>query len=235
VVEEGPADPLVRVQAQQVRSRATLERILSSAGQLFDEIGFEATTMEAIAIRAEVSIGSVYRFFNDKQSLILTLAERWRARCDEMFAQLYTPGSFERDADAVILDFITWLGQLLSDFAGARALLSAAFMAPEHSDDDRWTREVERFIDHYAPGLPPARRRMAAHTYKSVTSALMVAAINAGPATERHLREARSVLGGYIHELGREASEATSQDPDRRRGGSDSVQRVRKLGGIPER
>jgi AcrR family transcriptional regulator len=200
-----PTDPLIRVQAQQVRSRATFERILISAGQLFDEVGFEATTMEAIAVGAGVSIGSVYRFFNDKQSLFLTLAERWTARCDEMFAQLYTAKSFERDADAVIDDFITWLGQLLTDFAGARALLSAAVVAPDHSDDDTWTRGVERFIDHYAPGLPPARRRMAALTYKSVTSALMVATVNAGPAMPRHLREARSVLRGYIHELSREA------------------------------
>jgi hypothetical protein len=32
----------------------------------------------------------------------------------------------------------------------------------------------------------------------------MVAAVNAGPAMGRHLREARSVLGGYIHELSAE-------------------------------
>ena len=196
-----PADPLVRVRAQQTRSRATLERILTSAGQLFDEVGFEAATMDAIASGAEVSIGSVYRFFNDKQTVILTLADRWKAQCDEMFAQLYTPESLGRDADAVIEDFITWLGQLLSDFAGARAILSAALVTPERSDSDAWRREVERFIDHYAPGLPPTRRRTAAQTYISVTSALMVAAVNAGPLMERHLREARSVLGGYIHEL----------------------------------
>jgi AcrR family transcriptional regulator len=230
-----PADPLVRVQARQVRSRATLERILTSAGQLFDEIGVEAATMEAIATRAEVSIGSVYRFFNDKQALLLTLAERWQARSAEMFAQLYTPESFRRDADAVIADFITWLGQLLDEFAGARALLSAAFVTPEHPDGDTWTREVERFIDHYAPGLPPARRRIAAQTYKSVTSALMVAAVNAGPAMKGHLREARSVLGGYIHELTREAPAGTSRHSARVRSASDAVQRVREPGGTPER
>jgi AcrR family transcriptional regulator len=201
-----PADPLVRVRAQQTRSRATLERILISAGRIFDEVGFEVATMDAIAIGAEVSIGSVYRFFNDKQSLILTLADRWKAQCDEMFAQLYTPESLARDADAVIDEFITWLGQLLNDFAGARALLSATLVTPEHPENDAWTREVERFIDHYAPGLPSARRRTAAHTYISVTGALMVTAANAGAHRELHLREARSVLGGYIHELTREAS-----------------------------
>ncbi len=230
-----PADPLVRVRAQQARSRATLERILISAGDTFDEVGFEAATMEAIALRAEVSIGSVYRFFNDKQSLILTLADRWQARCGEMFTRLYTPESLDRDADAVIDDFITWLGELLSEFAGARALLSAALVAPEQSDNDTWTREVERFIDHYAPGLPAARQRMAALTYLSVTSALMVGAVNAGPAMEGHLCEARSVLGGYIHELTREAPEGTRHRRSRPRTASDSIQHVRELGGFPER
>ena len=50
---------------------------------------------------------------------------------------------------------------------------------------------------------------MAALTYLSVTSALMVGAVNAGAGMERHLREARSVLGGYIHELAAEAPEGT--------------------------
>ena len=230
-----PADPLVRVRAHQARSRATLERILISAGKTFDEVGIEAATMEAIAIRAEVSIGSVYRFFNDKQTLILTLADRWQVRCSEMFARLYTEESLARDADAVIEDFITWLGELLSEFAGARALLSASLVAPEQAENDMWTREVERFIDHYAPGLPAARRRMAALTYLSVTSALMVGAVNAGPAMERHLREARSVLGGYIHELTREAPEGTRHRRSSPRTASDSIQHVREIGGFPER
>jgi AcrR family transcriptional regulator len=196
----------VRAHAQQERSRATLERILTAAGENFDEIGIEATTMDAVAQRAGVSIGSVYRFFQDKQSVTITLADRWQARCSEMFAQLYTPESYQRDADAVIDDFIIGLGELLADFAGARALLAAELVAPERSETDVWTREVGGFIDRYAPGLPRARRRFAAHTYLTITWALMVTAVNAGPAVNGHLHEARSVLTGYIHELTREAA-----------------------------
>ena len=76
---------------------------------------------------------------------------------------------------------------------------------------------------------------MAALTYLSVTSALMVGAVNAGPAMERHLREARSVLGGYIHELTREAPEGTRHRGSSPRTTSDSIQHVRELGGFPER
>jgi hypothetical protein len=39
----------------------------------------------------------------------------------------------------------------------------------------------------------------------------MVAAVNAGPEMDRYLGEARSVLGGYIHELTREAAELSGR------------------------
>jgi AcrR family transcriptional regulator len=200
------ADSLVRARAQQARSRATLEQILRAAGESFDEVGVETATMEGIARRAEVSIGSVYRFFEDKQALTTTLTDRWQARCNAVFADLYTVESYTRDADEVIDEFIALLGQLLEEFAGARALLATALVAPDRSEVESWTRQVEGFIEHYAPGLPRARRRSAAQTYETITWALMVAAVNAGPAMDRHLLEARSVLGGYIHELAREGA-----------------------------
>jgi AcrR family transcriptional regulator len=153
------ADSLVRAQTQQARSRVTLERILRAAGESFDETGVEAATMEGIARRAGVSIGSVYRFFADKNALTITLADRWQARCGEVFSELYTSESYTRDADAVIDDFIALLGQLLKEFAGAHALLAAALVAPNRSDVEIWTRHVEGFIDHYAPGLPRDGRR----------------------------------------------------------------------------
>lgn len=72
-----PRDVGVRAQARQARSAATLERILEAAGRLFDEVGVEAATMNAIAERAGVSIGSVYRFFANKSALTETLTARW--------------------------------------------------------------------------------------------------------------------------------------------------------------
>src|SRR5262245_1026958 len=70
----------VRLRARQARSVATFERILEAAGALFDEMGVDATTMEAIADRAGVSIGSVYRFLENKNALKMTLSARWTER-----------------------------------------------------------------------------------------------------------------------------------------------------------
>jgi AcrR family transcriptional regulator len=63
----------VRAAPQQERSARRLAGFLQAAAELFSEIGFEATTMQAIADRSESSIGALYNYFPDKQSVAATL------------------------------------------------------------------------------------------------------------------------------------------------------------------
>jgi hypothetical protein len=69
-----------------------------------------------------------------------------------------------------------------------------------------WTTHVERFIERYAPGLRPARRRQAAFAYQVITTALMTGAAGAGRRITPQLNEARSVLLGYTNQLAVEAA-----------------------------
>jgi AcrR family transcriptional regulator len=50
------------------------QRILSSAAELFRTPGYEQTTMDAIAERAEVSRGTLFNYFATKQALLLPFA-----------------------------------------------------------------------------------------------------------------------------------------------------------------
>jgi AcrR family transcriptional regulator len=59
--------------AQQARSRLTQQRILEAGTALLEEGGTEALTVAAVAARAGVSVGSVYRRFGDKDRLIAAL------------------------------------------------------------------------------------------------------------------------------------------------------------------
>jgi AcrR family transcriptional regulator len=63
----------VRTAPQQERSARRLASFLQAAAELFSEIGFAATTMQAIADRCESSIGALYNYFPDKQSVAATL------------------------------------------------------------------------------------------------------------------------------------------------------------------
>jgi AcrR family transcriptional regulator len=59
--------------AQQARSRLTQQRILAAGTALLEEGGAELLTIAAVAARAGVSVGSVYRRFGDKDRLIAAL------------------------------------------------------------------------------------------------------------------------------------------------------------------
>jgi len=70
-----PAPKPSRRLPQQARSRQRFNQILDAAARTFDEVGYEAATTEMIAVRANTSIGSLYRFFSDKSAILYALAE----------------------------------------------------------------------------------------------------------------------------------------------------------------
>jgi TetR/AcrR family transcriptional regulator len=58
------------------RKARTVAAILDAAERLFLEHGFHSTTVEEIAARADVSVGSIYVHFQSKEGLYLALIER---------------------------------------------------------------------------------------------------------------------------------------------------------------
>ena len=59
---------------QQARSKAKRDRLLAEALALFEENGYDATTIDAIAARAKVSVGVFYSYFRSKRQMLLTLS-----------------------------------------------------------------------------------------------------------------------------------------------------------------
>ncbi|MGW0121928.1 TetR family transcriptional regulator [Streptomyces sp. NPDC003327] len=60
----------------QQRSAERLARILDACAVLLDEVGYEQLSTRAVAVRAGVPIGSVYRFFGNKRAMVAALAHR---------------------------------------------------------------------------------------------------------------------------------------------------------------
>jgi AcrR family transcriptional regulator len=60
----------------QQRSAERLDRILEACAELLDETGYDRLSTRAVAARADVPIGSVYRFFGNKRAMADALARR---------------------------------------------------------------------------------------------------------------------------------------------------------------
>jgi AcrR family transcriptional regulator len=52
------------------------EHVLEAAQNCLDELGYDGTTIRAIAGRLGCAVGSLYRYFPDKRSMMLALGER---------------------------------------------------------------------------------------------------------------------------------------------------------------
>jgi len=64
-----------RKKPTQQRSRQTVDAILEAAAQVLVEKGYAASTTNRIASRAGVSIGSLYQYFPNKDSIVMALLE----------------------------------------------------------------------------------------------------------------------------------------------------------------
>lgn len=71
--------------ARQTQKQATRERVLCAARDLFQEVGYEETTIRTIARRAGVSVGSVFTTFAGKAEI---LSQVMTDRLEALYAEL---------------------------------------------------------------------------------------------------------------------------------------------------
>ncbi|MGJ3246091.1 MAG: TetR/AcrR family transcriptional regulator [Elainellaceae cyanobacterium] len=78
----------MRRKPRQARSQERVNRILDVAEELFASQGYTATTTNAIAAGAQVSIGSLYQFFPDKTAILQALALRYAEMLHQQLATI---------------------------------------------------------------------------------------------------------------------------------------------------
>lgn len=136
------ATPLRRAPVQR-RSAERLTRILDACADLLDEVGYEELSTRAVAERAGVPIGSVYRFFGNKRQMADALAqrnlERFTRRVTERLARAGETG-WRTALDTVLDEYLamkrTAPGFCLVDF-GNQIPVGDRQAAPNHRVADR--------------------------------------------------------------------------------------------------
>lgn len=96
---------------RQARSAETLARVLRAAEEIASSSGLEEMTISAVAERAGVAVGSIYRRFEGKEQLVTALAERMLEQREEYVAERLRaaepslPGVMDAYAHALLESF----------------------------------------------------------------------------------------------------------------------------------
>jgi AcrR family transcriptional regulator len=137
----------------QRRSAERLTRILDACADLLDEVGYDALSTRAVAQRAAVPIGSVYRFFGNKRQMVDALAQRNLERFSERVTQRLREagyGGWREAMDAVLDEYLemkrTAPGFSLVDF-GNQIPVGARQAEPNHRVADRLTELLSGYLD----------------------------------------------------------------------------------------
>ena len=195
---------------QQERSRRRWEAILDAAERLLARDGYNNTTTNAIAGEADVSIGSLYQYFGNKEGIVRTIADRYLERLaalnrevlgDDELAQIPLPEMLDRMIDPFVAFHLNnpAFGQLMlgSD-------VSAELAAATADMDEAVIERIRQMISLRAPGISPERAALMARTCKAMVKALFALLENTPNPDERTalVTELKRVFLLYLGDAG---------------------------------
>ncbi|WP_280234306.1 TetR/AcrR family transcriptional regulator [Nocardia cyriacigeorgica] len=194
----------VRRQARGLRRR---EQILSTAEAVFAEVGFDRATTNLIAQRAEISPGSLYQFFRNKEEIACTLLQHYvsqldRARADAVGAE----GQPEHDLKAFLDRSVDRMVRFTAEHPGVLAL----FMRPDNPPElheamaplqDSLSTRVHEVLTARAPHKPEADiRRYTLVALQIVRGVLPAIATSPEPEHPELITELKRALHSYLND-----------------------------------
>lgn len=173
-------DISLRRAPRQPRGQRRIEAILDAAEGLFAEIGYDAATTNAIAARAQTSIGSLYQFFPNKEAILRALVGRFTAQMRAAFDTALAGVDWSRGVDLdESLDRI--LDPLLALHARRYRTLAVVLALPRMGEAAEagaaLTEEVIARLDERVarrvPAIPDERRRLGVRVMVETVRALL--------------------------------------------------------------
>lgn len=174
-----------------------MEAILDAAELVFYESTVEASTTTMIAKRAGVSVGALYRFYDDKTAIATALTDRYALGLADVVIDVEMLLA-ERGIDALA----EALSRVVDGIAAVCAKNPGYFAVMRHLRDNR-IREVQietlaRWFEVSPRNLDTADRRRLATFVSEVTRALIERAPAKGKARHAHLDEIKALLIPYV-------------------------------------
>jgi len=126
----------------QDRARRSLTALLHSAERLIEKDGFDQVTTKSIAEAAGLSIGLVYEYFPNKESILLELGRQWMHGIRAIVEELHPTRSGITDVLTLLNRGLASTEKHYRDRPGLGAVINSLSAIPE-------LREVERAHDNH--------------------------------------------------------------------------------------
>jgi AcrR family transcriptional regulator len=198
------AERLMRRVPQQDRGQRRVERLLDAAAEVIAEVGVEAATTNAIAARAETSVGSLYQFFPNKDAIVQALAARYVEQLRELKASTFD----HVDPHQPLPDLIEATVMPMVRFHQANPAYEHVYYAtnrpgapsqPQVEVKEAVIARVAELIHTRNPALDPDELRLFGRVTCEMVHALTSEAMRATPADRpRLLRELKNVVIRYF-------------------------------------
>ena len=127
----------------------TRTMILTSARELFEEIGYPHTSMQMIAARAMISRSSIYRHFETKNDIAQALVENFWPEWREMWKDC------PFDEDTSVAKLAEWLKKMLTRLNTSKSFVFVAHAVEEIEEEST---AILSFIGQHS-GFRPAKKQ----------------------------------------------------------------------------
>jgi len=171
----------LRNSPRQARSAARVVALLDAAEEVFEEVGFDTATTNLVAARADVPVGTLYRWFPDKAALAEALTDRYLEEMRRLYARLVNDITPADHIGEFLRGFVYDYAMQLRTQRALPALLVSAMVPGRRSSAGERLREgllneVRSLIDLRIPGVPAKIRDESAEVCVTLTHLVIAAA-----------------------------------------------------------
>ncbi|MBX3199538.1 MAG: TetR family transcriptional regulator [Labilithrix sp.] len=180
-----------------------MERILEAAAQVFAADGYEVATMDAIAARAETSIGSIYQFYPNKAAVFDALVRRHHDGIRVFFDGLFAGPLLEGSWRSLLDSGIDAIAALHRADAGFRAVFRGLHFTKAMLDEgEALNRELAERVavvfEQKLPALPAPRRAFVAMMVVELVSAMLILSARRPDEASAVMAETKALLRLYL-------------------------------------
>ncbi|NOK59368.1 MAG: hypothetical protein GFH27_549283n172 [Chloroflexi bacterium AL-W] len=192
--------PYLRNTPRQLRSRERFHRILDHANQLFAQEGYDNVTTNHIAEAADVTIGSLYHFFPNKEAILQALVDRYRERLTAVFPQDVAPPHRIPDLLTKMLDNIMAFQEKQAGLDWMLTMTgNTSYQESIYALHDQIVAWVEGMLGEQFPALDETQRQLCALSGVAIIKGMLsLAHPPAAVSVETFKTEAHTALIGYL-------------------------------------